>query len=62
MPARSARKSKSVATKTAELAMAVPQVAAQLQGAALAMLGKGIAPMHRKAVANAKRLARTKLR
>jgi hypothetical protein len=36
-------------------------VAAQLQGAALDILGKGLAPVHRKAVANAKRLARTKL-
>ena len=30
--------------------------------AALGVLGKGIAPVHRKATANAKRLARTKLR
>jgi hypothetical protein len=37
-------------------------VAAQLQNAALGVLGKGMAPVHRKAVANAKRLARTKLR
>jgi hypothetical protein len=37
-------------------------VAAQLHGAALGVLGKGIAPVHRKAAANAKRLARTKLR
>lgn len=36
--------------------------AAQLQKAALGVLGKGFAPVHRKAVANAKRLARTKLR
>lgn len=35
---------------------------AQLQGAALGVLGKGMAPVHRKAVANAKRLARTRLR
>ncbi len=35
---------------------------AQLQTAALGVLGKGLAPVHRKAVANAKRLARTKLR
>jgi hypothetical protein len=34
----------------------------QLQGAALGVLVKGMAPVHRKAVANAKRLARTKLR
>ena len=37
-------------------------VAAQLQGAALGVLVKGMAPVHRKAVANARRLARTKLR
>lgn len=36
--------------------------AAQLQRAALGVLGKGLAPVHRKAVANAKRLGRTKLR
>jgi hypothetical protein len=36
--------------------------AAQLHKAVLGVLSKGIAPVHRKAVANAKRLARTKLR
>jgi hypothetical protein len=36
--------------------------AAQLQRAALGVLGKGLAPVHRKAIANAKRLRRTKLR
>jgi hypothetical protein len=36
--------------------------AAQLQRAALGVLGKGLAPVHRKAVANARRLGRTKLR
>ncbi len=36
--------------------------AVQIQSAALGVLGKGLAPVHRKAVANAKRLARTKLR
>lgn len=35
---------------------------AQLHSAALGILGKGMAPVHRKAVANARRLARTKLR
>lgn len=40
----------------------VQKMAAQLQGAALDMFDKGLAPVHRKAVANAKRLARTKLR
>ena len=38
------------------------KVVAQLQSAALGVFGKGLAPVHRKAVANAKRLARTKLR
>jgi hypothetical protein len=37
-------------------------LAAQLQEAALAVIGKGLAPVHRRAVANAKRLARTRLR
>jgi hypothetical protein len=37
-------------------------IAAQLQNAALGVLGKGLTPVHRKARANAKRLARTKLR
>lgn len=36
------------------------RAAAQIQGAALGILGKGMAPVHRKAVANAKRLARIK--
>ena len=36
-------------------------VATQMQNAALGVLGKGLAPVHRKAVANAKRLAKTKL-
>ena len=34
----------------------------RLQGVALDVLGKGLFPVHRKAVANAKRLGRTKLR
>lgn len=33
-----------------------------MQKAALGVLGAGVAPVHRKAVANAKRLSRTKLR
>jgi hypothetical protein len=37
-------------------------VAAQLQSAALGVLGKGIAPVHRAATANARRLAGTRLR
>lgn len=36
--------------------------AAQVQDAALGVLAKGLAPVHRKAVANARRLAKTKLR
>ena len=40
----------------------VGKATAQVQRAALDILGKGMAPVHRKAVANAKRLARTKLR
>ena len=36
--------------------------AVQLQRSVLGVLGKGVAPVHRKAVANAKRLGRTKLR
>lgn len=36
--------------------------AAELHRAALGVLGRGFAPVHRKAMANAKRLARTKLR
>jgi hypothetical protein len=34
----------------------------QMQQAALAMVGRGLAPVHRRAVANARRLGRTKLR
>jgi len=37
-------------------------VAAKLCGSALGVLGKGMAPVHRKATVNAKRLAHTKLR
>lgn len=40
----------------------VRKSAAQIQGATLGILGKGMGPFHRKAVANARRLARTKLR
>jgi hypothetical protein len=36
--------------------------AVALQNAALGVLGKGLAPVHRKATANATRLARTRLR
>ena len=38
------------------------KIAAQMQGASLGILGKGMAPIHRKATANARRLAGTKLR
>ena len=38
-----------------------PSVASQMQAAATGVLGKGLAPFHRKAVANARRLAKTKL-
>jgi hypothetical protein len=34
----------------------------QLRNAAVGVLGKGISPVHRRAVANAKRLARTRFR
>jgi hypothetical protein len=37
-------------------------VVAQWHDAAIGVFGKGLAPVHRKAVANAKRLARTRLR
>jgi hypothetical protein len=37
-------------------------MATELHNAALDVLGKGMAPVHRRAVANARRLARTKLR
>lgn len=37
-------------------------VTSQIQRAAVGVLSKGVEPVHRKAIANAKRLARTKLR
>ena len=40
----------------------LPLATAQLHRAALGVVAKGLAPVHRKAVANAKRLRRTKLR
>jgi hypothetical protein len=43
-------------------APAAHALATQLHQATLAVLGKGLAPVHRRAVANAKRLARTRLR
>jgi hypothetical protein len=41
---------------------AASAVAKELQKAALGIVAKGLEPVHRKAVANAKRLAKTKLR
>lgn len=38
------------------------KMATQMRNASLGILDKGMAPVHRKAVANSKRLARTKLR
>ena len=42
--------------------MSMSGMTAQIQNAALGVLGKGMAPVHQRAVANAKRLSRTKLR
>lgn len=39
-----------------------PSTAARVQDAALGVLGKGLAPIHRKAVSNARRLAKIKVR
>jgi hypothetical protein len=57
--ARAATMPPSPRRKTAAHALALQL---QLQQAALAVLGKGLAPVHRRAVANAKRLGRIKLR
>jgi hypothetical protein len=40
----------------------VKSAAVQVQNATIDVLGKGLAPIHRTAVSNAKRLAKTKLR
>ena len=40
----------------------VVSVAMQVQNAAIDVLGKALAPVHRRAVSNAKRLAKTRLR
>ena len=45
---------------TEKLSMA--NMTAQMQNAAIGVLGKAMAPVHQRAVANAKRLSRTKLR
>ena len=42
--------------------MSMSGMTTQIQNAALGVLGKGMAPVHQRAVANAKRLSRTKLR
>ena len=49
-------------TRSTRASPAAQTLATQLQQAALAVIGKGLAPVHRRAVANAKRLARTRLR
>lgn len=41
---------------------AAAAVAAQVQNAAIGVLSKGLAPVHRQATSNARRLAKTKLR
>lgn len=42
--------------------LSIGNMTAQMQNAAIGVLGKGMAPVHQRAVANAKRLSRTKLR
>ncbi len=42
--------------------LSMGNMTAQMQNAAIGVLGKGMAPVHQCAVANAKRLSRTKLR
>src|SRR6201987_980097 len=42
--------------------LSAASAAARLQNAAIGVLGKGLAPIHRKAVSNARRLAKTRLR
>ena len=49
-------------TRSTRASPAAHALATQLQRATLAVIGKGLAPVHRRAVANAKRLARTRLR
>jgi hypothetical protein len=49
-------------TRSTRASPAAQTLAAHLQQATLAVIGKGLAPVHRRAVANAKRLARTRLR
>jgi hypothetical protein len=61
MAIRRPRKSKSLAAQTVELGVAVPQVLSFMH-AAMGIFGKGMAPVRRRAVANAKRLGRVKRR
>jgi len=49
-------------TRSTRASPAARALTTQLQQATLAVIGKGLAPVHRRAVANAKRLARTRLR
>ena len=42
--------------------LSMSNITAQMQNAAIGVVGKGMAPVHRRAVANAKRLSKTKLR
>ena len=49
-------------TRSTRASPAAHALTTQLHEATLAVIGKGLAPVHRRAVANAKRLARTRLR
>jgi len=70
MLAQAARSNQSLASTWLRALMSPPgkgmvtaaSLASQWHGAALSVLGEGITPVHRKAVSNARRLARTKLR
>jgi hypothetical protein len=42
--------------------LSATSTATQVQDAAIGVLGKGLAPIHRRAVSNARRLAKTRLR
>jgi len=53
---------RSVGPRSSRGRQAPTTIGAQLHGAMLGVLAEGMAPIHRKAVANAKRLAKTKLR
>ena len=70
MAAQAARSSQGLASSwlqalwspTLQGRVSVTALAGQMHSAALGVLGVGVRPLHRKAVANAKRLARTRLR